>query len=143
MCREREAYSRLNRLALLEGRIPKLQFSHGCCLYMEHIDGEVIGHPLINLYMSFTQLQQAKEILRRSLEMLHNSGIAHGDINTGNIIVRPSFWMTETPQDTDLVLIDFSRAIFQGGTRRWEDKKKYDFDGLECMFAIAHEALVS
>lgn len=143
MRREWEAYIRLNQLSSLDGCVQRFLYKKGCCLYMEYIEGEVIGFPLVNLRMSFIQLRRAKDILRRTVEVLHESGITHGDINSGNIIVRPSFWTAETPQPTDLVLIDFSRAIIESATRRWEDKKRYDFDGLECIFAIAHEALVS
>lgn len=143
MRREWEAYIHMNRVAYLKDRIPRFLFWHGCCLYLQYIEGEKILVPLQSLRMSFEQLREAEEILRRSLELLHESGISHGDVNAGNVIVRPDFWKTGIPHDRDLVLIDFTRATFQVDDPDWEQKKKYDFDGLDEVFFVAHSKLVS
>ena len=79
MRRERAAYRALNRSATLKGRVPVYHSSRDRSIYLEYIEGRPLRRHLTDIDMTIHQLQQAKVILRRTVQLLHEIGISHGD----------------------------------------------------------------
>lgn len=143
MHRERAVYHALNKSATLKGCVPVYYFSRDGSIYLEYIQGCPLYTHLTNTEMTTLQLQQAKAALRRTLQLLHEIGISHGDFQPMNVIVRPDFWKRSISQDTDLVILDFGKACFKRKARNWKRDMEGDLEDLDCIFAIANEKLAS